>query len=190
MVAEGGEVTRFKVFMTFLDRNLAVGKEELFVLPIWWSFTAVETGDVLRESLEWMKAFGVINYFLEAYEEIALRSALHDARAAAGAWRLQPTAPEPIGSLKDGVIVEAIFMCSYGWVLSVLAFIWEHALKYYTLNGGCRSLCFILSCVIRLVRRSTDALRVAVHRTQIFLRPSAVTALLRPEADLPFWAEG
>ena len=115
--------TVLEASLKFFDKNVEVGKERLFNVFTWWRFTAVEKGDLLRESVERGRASGIVPYLTKVYDDIYKRGQVRDAEEhASGAWR---TATDQGTSLQDGVLGEVFLLWSYGLLFSLSAFLTE-----------------------------------------------------------------
>ena len=112
-----------------VDQNVLLGKERLFQVPRFWTFRAEKT-HMLLESLERMKASGLVYYFLRLstiHEMLvrALTQSVQSLRREVGtAGDIEGEASVAAG-LSDSIIMEGILLLCYGFACSALGFTLE-----------------------------------------------------------------
>ena len=94
-------------------KNVVLGVEKLFCTPSWWSFDEVEKGDLLRGTVECVKAGGIEEYFRNLYIS-------HDSRF----HRKEASVEEP-AFLVGGLVTETLMLFLYGVGISVTKFFLE-----------------------------------------------------------------
>ena len=107
-------------------KNLVFGVEKLFHAPAWWNFDSVEKGELLRGTVERVKASGLEEYFLNLYVSHEFRFQGDEA-----------TVEEP-PFLVGGLLTEGFVLFIYGAALSAAQF----ALKLmvdYVMHGAFRA---------------------------------------------------
>lgn len=71
-------LTSEKAFLASVGRilgwDIVVGQERFFSAPLWWVFKDVERSSLLVNSVELIKEFGFLNYFVQFGESTALRN--------------------------------------------------------------------------------------------------------------------
>ena len=61
----GDDTEAHKLISQVTGRDVVVGKERFFYVPLWWNFGHVERASLLASSVELFKAAGLLQYFLE-----------------------------------------------------------------------------------------------------------------------------
>ena len=101
-----------------VKKNLVIGAEKLFYVPLWWNFEAVEKGELLRWTVERVKASGLEEYFQNLYISHDFRFYRHEARVQEPAF------------LVGGLVTETFMLFLYGLGLSVAKFLLDLMVDY------------------------------------------------------------
>ena len=112
----------YSVLKDAMNKDVISGRERIFAFPGWWTFEGAEKGELLRGTVEWMKAHGLLDYFLSVGEAIFLKENKEEAKQ-----YFDRTSGEDVGSLADGVFRDAFVLCAYGLIISIVAFVVEYA---------------------------------------------------------------
>ena len=74
-------LTSEKAFLASVGRilgwDIVVGQERFFSAPLWWVFKDVERSSLLVNSVELIKEFGFLYYFVQFGKSTALRNNVH-----------------------------------------------------------------------------------------------------------------
>ena len=114
--------------------SLMIGNERFFNAPRWWSFSHVERGSLLAQSVESMKAVGLMPYFLRLFDSKVRQyyaAEAHRDFVAAGEFDELLEHKSEV-SLDDGLVSESFVLFLYGISIAVAAFACEVIAKLLT----------------------------------------------------------
>ena len=135
---------RYKMAGEAFGWDVVAGQERFFNVPTWWSAEYVERASLLINSIDRLKEFGFVPYFLQLCEErfyAALRSSLHEVCAqpeGSGCVMDETGTPVPVN---DPLITECLLLLLYGMSAAIGTFIAETTMLLFvkTVRGGLRA---------------------------------------------------
>ena len=127
-VGSSGVSATLKSVLRGVGWNAIVGKERFVWKPYFWEFRGEKT-TVLAETLEAMKAGGLVYTFLAKAHAAHIKAATARAKKAMDSAE---GADEQIDDLLDSLFPEALFLFLYGLTLSVIGAAFEPAVAALT----------------------------------------------------------
>ena len=127
---------RLRGVPTIIGLDAVVGKERFFNAPCWWDFRGAERGSYLAQSVEILKQFGLISYFVDLYEskfQKELTSEVYmEMTAADEAFGPHQASDSDVSvPLMDSLVSESFALFLYGVFISVVGFVCEMITSHF-----------------------------------------------------------
>ena len=131
----------FKIIAQATGRDVVVGKESFFNMPLWWAFRNVERAPLWAKSVESLTEAGLIDYFLQLSDakrrELVEEGSHQELTAeASGDPSLANThrSSKAVGiSLRDSLISECFVLFLYGNIVATFVFVLEQLTSVFLL---------------------------------------------------------
>ena len=127
LVLSEGEVENCQLLSSTLGWDAVVGKEHFFNLPLWWSFSAIERGSLLVQSLRIIEQSGFVDYFTKLYHLKYIKELKAYFRLTGGTGETVEGSNSGISpiTIHDSLMLESLCLLVYGSAVATLCFFGE-----------------------------------------------------------------